>query len=327
MDKYIIEESTNALPHLDIGILPKSGHEMVLGNMAVINDNLERTPDCKEVRENTLKLPMKMLISSTLYCISGSTDVRINQSDYHIEPNSCLFIMPGAIIEKFSIISDCKVIVIHSAMKFAGKVPFKGVETARKWLVNSGSPAVLVNFSQHETDVFVEGYRFFRNLYNATAAEFKDEITLGFLHSFLTMLSSWIIGTGKESEARPIPRKKEIGIKFLNDVHEFCSTERSVAFYADRCFLSPKYFARIISDTLGKKPGEIIKDHVILEAKVLLVTESYTVQQVSDKLNFPNASFFCKYFKSATGFSPKKYQMHDERPGRGQNITEFPDNF
>lgn len=105
-------------------------------------------------------------------------------------------------------------------------------------------------------------------------------------------------------------------MKFLNDVHEFCNKERSVSFYAERCCLSPKYFAKIITDAMGRKPGDIIKDNVILEAKVLLIAKPYSIQQVSDKLNFPNPSFFCKYFKAATGTTPRKYQL------RGDKVSE-----
>lgn len=40
----------------------------------------------------------------------------------------------------------------------------------------------------------------------------------------------------------------------------------------------------------------------------MLKSNKYTVQQVSDLLNFANASFFGKYFKAVVGCSPRKYQ-------------------
>ena len=122
--------------------------------------------------------------------------------------------------------------------------------------------------------------------------------------------------TDGRNRARTLDSEKDLVMKFLNDVHEFCNKERSVSFYAERCCLSPKYFAKIITDAMGRKPGDIIKDNVILEAKVLLIAKSYSIQQVSDKLNFPNPSFFCKYFKAATGTTPRKYQL------RGDKVSE-----
>jgi len=153
---------------------------------------------------------------------------------------------------------------------------------------------------------------------------FKDEITASFLHVSTVMLSSWIVSCGLDRENSTLPRKKELAVKFLNDVHEFCGSERSVAFYAGRCFLSPKYFARIITETLGRKPGDVIRENVILDAKVMLITKTCSVQQVSDRLHFPNTSFFCKYFKTATGCSPRQYQLHGEKAAGnpGQSVSE-----
>ena len=73
-------------------------------------------------------------------------------------------------------------------------------------------------------------------------------------------------------------------------------------------YLTPKYLSQVIYQASGRHAGEWIKDYVILEAKILLKSGKYTVQQVGDMLNFANASFFGKYFKAATGCSPKQFQ-------------------
>ena len=53
---------------------------------------------------------------------------------------------------------------------------------------------------------------------------------------------------------------------------------------------------------------EWIERYVILEAKVLLKSTNLSVQQISDKLNFPSQSFFGKYFKKVVGMSPKEFR-------------------
>lgn len=55
--------------------------------------------------------------------------------------------------------------------------------------------------------------------------------------------------------------------------------------------------------------SEWIQKMVILEAKSLLGNKNFSVQQISDMMNFPNPSFFGKYFKAATGMTPRKYRM------------------
>ena len=51
-----------------------------------------------------------------------------------------------------------------------------------------------------------------------------------------------------------------------------------------------------------------INKAVILEAKVLLKHSNLLVFQISDELNFPNPSFFSKFFKRMTGMTPAEYQ-------------------
>ena len=40
----------------------------------------------------------------------------------------------------------------------------------------------------------------------------------------------------------------------------------------------------------------------------MLQSSEMTIQQIAAMLNFPNQSFFGKYFKRATGLSPKQYR-------------------
>ena len=93
----------------------------------------------------------------------------------------------------------------------------------------------------------------------------------------------------------------------MKAVQENYMCERIIMYYADLLCITPKYLSQVIKSVTGRLAGEWISDYVILEAKALLKSNKYTVQQVCDMLNFANQSFFGKYFKRKTGMSPKIY--------------------
>lgn len=96
--------------------------------------------------------------------------------------------------------------------------------------------------------------------------------------------------------------------KFLTIVKENYREHRTIEFYSEKLFLTPKYLSGVIRKRSGKSAGEWIEDHVMLEAMALLKSTDKTVQQISDELNFPSQSFFGKYFKRRAGISPKDYR-------------------
>ena len=51
-----------------------------------------------------------------------------------------------------------------------------------------------------------------------------------------------------------------------------------------------------------------IRDRVITDAEAKLKSTDLTIQEIAYSLNFPDISFFGKYFKRYTGMSPKQYR-------------------
>lgn len=97
--------------------------------------------------------------------------------------------------------------------------------------------------------------------------------------------------------------------KFMRLLESNYKKEHNIKFYAGRVGLSPKYFSLLIKRISGKFATEWIDEYVILEAKNLLKYSPMSVQEISYALNFPNQSFFGKYFKRHTGLSPKAYRL------------------
>src|SRR5690625_3361480 len=96
--------------------------------------------------------------------------------------------------------------------------------------------------------------------------------------------------------------------KFKMLLAEHFAEERSVAFYADQMFLTPKYFSTVIKEASGKTAGEWINEMVLLEAKVRLQNQKYTIAEIAYDLNFSDPSHFGKFFKKQMGISPSEYR-------------------
>jgi len=108
--------------------------------------------------------------------------------------------------------------------------------------------------------------------------------------------------------AKPLKREEILFKEFIRLVGEHHRQERRVDFYAEQLFLSPKHFSTVIKKVSGKTAGQWIDEYVILEAKTLLKYSAMSIQEVAYYMNFPNPSFFGKYFKHHTGMSPSEYK-------------------
>lgn len=140
---------------------------------------------------------------------------------------------------------------------------------------------------------------------------FKSDIVKRLLAAYLYKLGSILYlhrPELKEAATQPLKREEILFKQFINLLGEHHCKERRVDFYADQLFLSPKHFSTVIKKVSGKTAGEWIDEYVVLEIKTLLKYSPMTIQEVAYYMNFPNPSFFGKYFKHHTGMSPSEYK-------------------
>lgn len=103
-------------------------------------------------------------------------------------------------------------------------------------------------------------------------------------------------------------RREELLQQFVELLEKNFKSERSVNFYADHLFVTPKHLSAVLKEVSGQTAGEWICSRVILEAKLMLRNTGMNVQEIAAALNFSNQSFFGKYFKHITGISPREYR-------------------
>ncbi|RTE52323.1 AraC family transcriptional regulator [Arenibacter aquaticus] len=115
-----------------------------------------------------------------------------------------------------------------------------------------------------------------------------------------------------------IDQKKEVvSIRYLDTIRALeklislhYKTQKSAKFYADSLHISSKHLNRIVRTTLNKTTTQLITEHIILEAKRLLVHSNNTLSEIARIMGYEDYAHFSKVFKTTTRISPKGFKKN-----------------
>ena len=86
-------------------------------------------------------------------------------------------------------------------------------------------------------------------------------------------------------------------------------TNKKVSYYSDMMNLSLYQLNEIVKASIGKTGSEFINEYIILEAKRYLLATSNQVKEISYQLGYEDVSYFIRFFKKHTGFSPDAFRQ------------------
>lgn len=280
-----------------MSFLPNCENAIRLDDKLLVMDNLlqDVAGSVAYDVDRTKGFPLKMDSTCLLMVSSGRLKVSVNFRDFVVAENRCVVIPSGTIIEQMEWDADTTLIFLSFSRNDHLSSP-----------VLCATQVTLLRLQPVQAKMFEDLYRMLRTILTDTAFEpNRNECALHCVNLIGSIVAR---GANDNSEGgTKISRKEEIVARFLQCVNENYREHRELGFYAEQLGLSLKYMSQVIYGQTGRHPSQWIKDHVILDAKTMLRSGRYSIQQVAEELNFPNQSFFGKYFKEAVGVSPKKW--------------------
>ena len=103
-------------------------------------------------------------------------------------------------------------------------------------------------------------------------------------------------------------REQTIFDRFIYLINQHAVQEHHMAFYASKMCLTERYLGTVVRQASGITAKEWIDRALVTRIKVELRHTDKTVAQISDEMNFPNPSFFSKYFRRLTGMTPLEFR-------------------
>lgn len=232
---------------------------------------------------------------------------QVNLQDFELRTNDVLVVQNGTIGEYRGMSDDARIAVIAFTPEyFQTALQIEATMSLQRRLY--ASPLWHLPFEAMEELMVI--YRLMKAKIAETDNPFRKGALLGYTQVLIYNCYKYLLAADSGNEKTEVKsgRQQELYTQFMDEVRKSYIKERSISYYADVLCVTPKYLSQVVRRVSGRFAGDWITDFVILEAKALLKSRKYTVQQIADMLNFANQSFFGKYFREKVGCSPKAYQ-------------------
>lgn len=96
--------------------------------------------------------------------------------------------------------------------------------------------------------------------------------------------------------------------EFLELLETHIAQKKTTSEYAELMNLTAYQLNAITKETVGKTSSDLIKKQVILEAKRQLLATTNQVNQISYQLGYEDVSYFIRFFKKSTGYTPEMFR-------------------
>lgn len=246
--------------------------------------------------------PYRTKESRIIRVLKGIGRVSINLMEYEVKEQMLIITPPNSLIEMIEISENYDFQVIVTENDF---LPVIQGNNAADFYGQYGNAFPLTTDEWEHTGTFFS--LLWETIHRTT---FRREVVQYMITALLYDIKYMRDQKQTSASLRP-SRQEEVFRHFITLVNGHSKQERTIGFYADKLCLTPHYLSTVIRQASGQTVMEWINQAVVLEAKVLLKHSNLLVFQISDELNFPNPSFFSKFFKRMTGMTPAEYQKQE----------------
>ena len=287
-----------------------------LSQGSIVNDNLSDDLFIAEMhyesKMDIIEYPCRFHGYMAFFCIKGEFEVEINLKKFTIRKDSMFIYTPGNIVRVTNIDPREKesvhFVVVAISEDLMSSTHFDFSKLYNESLRLLESPCVVIN--EKEREMCKKYFELAEEVSSLGMPNTRESVAALISSVFYLMGALWTdrLTEAKKKDDNVSTRSRIILEDFLLLVRDNHTKERSLSFYADKLYLTPKYLSKLIKSVSGKSAHEWIDSFVILEAKNLLKYSDMSIKSIVYELNFPNQTTFYRFFKTKTGMTPSEYR-------------------
>jgi AraC-type DNA-binding domain-containing proteins len=296
--------------------IPKIGFDMMrehqvdaynFENRFMIFDNLSETEQYCELVQPT-DFPVNFNdITVVILCLKGSISIKFNieLSCTTLRENQLCMILPNHIFQVTEVSEDFRAFFLVMEKDFFNFQLDVNKTTKLNYHLED---RYFFSLNDKETQEC-------RTIYEAIRSKIKDkdsayckEIIQCYCQVMVYNIYNLMINASESADIDKKKRTDYLYERFMKLLEQHHKEEYTVAFYADRLCLTPKYLSAVIHSITGKHATEWIQEYRVLVAKIALRSTDSNLKDIAEMLNFSTPSHFGRFFKLHTSCTPCEYR-------------------
>lgn len=237
-----------------------------------------------------------------LLCLQGRASININGTPHAIHTNDIFINLPGNIVRGYRPSTDFRCYCLGMTPAYIQRILPIANNTWDVRILFDKTPIYPLNAK--EVDIFKQYYDLLcikATQPTATQSKVIDALMQAFIYdmqNFTDRLTA--------SFTRPFNSGEILFKRLIALLESTYPKNRTVAYYADRLYVSPKYLSAVCKKVSGQNLSNIIDHYVLKDVEYLMKYSDKSIKEIADELEFSNLSFFGKYVKRHLGMSPKR---------------------
>lgn len=255
----------------------------------------------KGIVSHLLSQPFMMDEVRILVLQKGHVNVRVNMLDHRLEAGTLIFVGRYVVTEIMDIADDIQGFVLSMS------------DELLRLAVGNGMPRAFAGHLQYfmlpltppEIE-YIDSLHLI--LYNSLRQEASSSQVVIQLIGALMAHVSYLWERSEHRQESAKSREQQLFSGFIRLVSQYAAGHRGLDFYASRLCITPRYMSTIVKNVSGKSAKHWIDEAIVNAVKVQLRYTDKQIAEIAYDMDFPNPSFFCKYFRRLTGMTPMCYR-------------------
>lgn len=231
----------------------------------------------------------------------GKAHVYINLKKQTLQKDTLLVLLPTFHVEvEEDDTFQCE--YIYYTFDFMAELPF----SLKPAVAEKAGKKPCIQLSQMEGDNLQIYYDLLIRQYRRTEHPSRLELVKATLFMWIAEINMLY---SQQVANLQITHAELLADQFFKLLHDHHAYEHKPVFYAGRMCLTVRYLSKVLKQVTGKSLNDWVVNFSIVAAKKYLKSTTLTSSQIAEEMNFPNPSFFAKYFKKYTGMTPMEFRQ------------------